>query len=63
MTHYKDNTTYFRTMQNIYFVDNKLKSRLLLQYSYSWDNRKNQNASLALMENFSGECQEQILES
>lgn len=48
-------------MQNIYFVDNKLKSRLLLQYSYSWDNRKNQNASLALMENFSGECQEQIL--
>lgn len=63
MTHYKDNTTYFRTMQNIYFVDNKLKSRLLLQYSYSWDNRKNQNTSLALMENFSGECQEQILES
>lgn len=63
MTHYKDNTTYFRKMQNIYFVDNKLKSRLLLQYSYSWDNRKNQNASLALMENFNGECQEQILES
>lgn len=50
-------------MQNIYYVDNKLKSRLLLQYSYSWDNRKNQNASLALMENFNEECQEQILES